>query len=247
MNACDLEIREPHAEIWVSLTAALSWIEFQRSMELEELLEQIVGQYGLTASALRLRLQESWRKLADEASLGRIEVRGRIVGDRLERSLEVDDLRNNRFLAWVVQEGAGLDVRVERHDGTDDIYDGEWERLADSRGFDFHCVAVRRDELLRLWPVPLKSVRRRQGAMSEARRASEYLREQLHSLAPKSVTKRQMIERVTAGFRVSASQALQVWREVTLEHPAWTAPGRPRKSIQQKSNEIKIAKTISKE
>jgi hypothetical protein len=225
-----LEVREPPKQTWVSLTAALTWIEYEHSLEVDHLLQMIKGDYKEQKKVLRLRLQEVWQRLADLASIGHIEIRGRVLGDRVERTLNYEELRNNRFLAWVAQPGSNIDVRVERHDGTGDNFDGEWERLSDRRSVDLHEVVVRRDELLRFHPVPRKSVRRLRVSKAEADRAGEWLKDQLEARVVKSMTKRELLRELRSQFNVSASQAQQLWREATRSHPGWSVPG-PRRKI----------------
>ena len=226
-----LEIREPPKQTWVSLMAALTWIEFEHSLEVEDLLRTDDGEHGMQQQTLRLRLQDAWHRLAARASIGEIEIRGRVVGDRVERTLDREELRNNRFLAWVAQPDIAIDVRVEGHDGTDDEFDGEWERLGDSLGFDFQYLVVRRDELLRLHPVTQKGVRRLRISRAEAERAGEWLKDQLEARVVKSMTKRELLRELRSRFDISASQAHQLWRQATRSHPEWSVPGPSRKIV----------------
>lgn len=240
----ELEIREPPEQSWVSLNAALTWIEFRHSLELEEMLEKLDDGQPMQEHPVRLCLQDAWRRMADDASVGRIEIRGRVIGDRGERALDRDELRNNRFLAWVQQLDNSFDVRVERHE---DTYDGAWERLQDPLGSDLHHVVVRRDDLLLLSPVPPRSVRQRQVAAAEARRAGEWLNEQLRIRVSKSVTKRQLLNELHGLFAVSGSHANHLWREAALNHPEWSTPGPRKRSSRFESNHLKIAESITQE
>jgi predicted DNA-binding transcriptional regulator AlpA len=53
------------------------------------------------AEASRLVLQTEWHNLGDVASTGRIETRGKPIGQDEEVQLTAADLRNCRFLSWL--------------------------------------------------------------------------------------------------------------------------------------------------
>ncbi len=174
---------------------------------------------------VRRALEAEWRKLADSASAGLARIRGKPCGYLEEKLLGADEARNCKYLVWL-PDGPGMPItaRVERHDGTDEPFDGEWQRMQDDRGPGYDHVFVNRTDLLVLSPLPT-----RKWALENMRHAEAWLLNLLPTvpIRPKAEILQQMLE----VHPMSLNAALKVWRKVTAQpqFSKWRLPG-PRKS-----------------
>lgn len=131
-----LKIQAPPDQPWVGLIDALTWIAFDHSFSLAELLSPNRPAKGAMRE-IHSELQGAWEKLADCASEGRIILRGkrrcerRKIKEREERCLSTDDLRNCRHLSWPKEGEGSRKVRVEwfkDHSVTEEILHAHSDR-----------------------------------------------------------------------------------------------------------------------
>lgn len=250
-----LPVKLPPEVIWVPLIDALSWVRYQHSVDLEELLRGALDCIGLSDSALRGELEHTWHELADRGTIGEVQIRGKRDGEATEMSLGLDDLRNCRFLAWTTlgntsrrewmssfRTSPKMVARVERHP---DTLDGAWNRLGDAPGHDYYDVVVLRSDLLRVGPPVRPVLRKIRNAKAAQDSAAEWLANFVDERAAKSVPKREVVAQIQARFGLSQARAKQVWSDVTRDHPEWQTPGRPRKSVHHESNRTEITESIS--
>lgn len=115
-----LKVQAPVDQTWIGLIDALTWIAFDHSFDLEELLSPDRPIRG-SLSEVHPPLQIAWEMLADRASEGGIVLRGKRrrerdgLREKKERKLRPDDLRNCRHLSWPIDSDGVRKVRVERH------------------------------------------------------------------------------------------------------------------------------------
>lgn len=250
-----LPVKLPPEVVWVPLIDALSWIRYQHSVDLEELLRGALDCVGLSYSAVKGELEHIWHELADRGTIGEVRIRGKRDGEATEISLGLDDLRNCRFLAWTslgdnnrrewmstFRSSPKMVARVERHP---DTLDGAWDRLGDAPGHDYYDLVVLRSDLLRLWPPVRSSVRKLRNSGAAQDSANKWLAQLLDQVEVKSVTKAEVLPQIQDRFKLSKTRALQVWAHATRDRPEWKVAGRPPKSIRAKSNRVEIAATIT--
>jgi hypothetical protein len=231
----ELEEKLPPEAIWIDLMEALTWVAFRHSVSLPEYLVLA----GAQPTDFGSKLQDTWRDIADQGTVGRIQIRGKRDGAHDEQDLSVDDLRNCRFLVWTprgnlnhsgmeTSEGRTGVLRVERRPAT---FEGSWDRLDEKTpGFDYYDVVVRREQLMELNPREKPSVRKAKAKVGAQALASAWLGEFCDSNPPRTKTKLQLIVEMQDTYRLSQRQALAVWDLVAADRPAWRAPGRPRKN-----------------
>ena len=163
------------------------------------------------AEASRLAFQNEWSALAGSASEGKIQVRGRPIGQPEEIELSADDVRNCGFLSWR-PEGPQRDLvaRVERVDGSDDQFDGAWKRLHDERNPGFHYIFVNREQLLKAWPAPARKL-----PLANERKGRPWLFDRLRQLSPRSTPKAEILAELIRNYPMSNAAANRVWNLVT--------------------------------
>lgn len=236
-----LEVRDPPAAVWAPLTCALTWIRWDHAVDIDELLIETRVQLGVSEDDLRAELRRTWQGLADQGTADLVRIRGRPLGEREERELGHDDLRNCRWLSWkpfprgptveaykstAAAKSTSHEVRVGRYE---DSFLGEWERLRVG-AVDFVDVVVSRKDLLKIHPRPLFRERKLKSANAAAARAEEWLEGQLTILPVKSRTKNHFVERMQREFDLGPKRASIIWKNVTQRHEAWRRPGRPPKT-----------------
>lgn len=232
----DLPLVVPAEVAWLPLVEALTWIRFSCAVELDELLHTKLVELDLTAEELRMQLEQAWRALADEAGAADISIRGRRDGEREERELGIQDLRNCSFLTW---SGVGEDsrphwdtsnsryvVRVERYK---DDFEGNFARIGDKTGHDYWYVVVSRAGLMVRYPVPGAIDRRIRTVGATLNDAVEWLKCELDLSLTGAQPKAYFIERMRDRFSISASLATRAWAQAVADRPGWSKPGRKQK------------------
>jgi hypothetical protein len=186
-------------------------------------------------------LQDTWRALADHGSAGRVTIRGRREGEREERELDRDALRNCRWLAWkstprrpdfaLNPSGVGpasgpYEVAVRRHE---DTFEGEFEGLKVG-AINYVELVVSRHELMDLHPQSKISSRKLKSSLAAVEQAQQWLEEQLATLPSRSRTRNFFLEQMQIDFGLPSKRAKEAWAQVTRKHTDWARPGRPRKN-----------------
>lgn len=215
-------IEPPLGLVWVPLIQGLGWVRYYHAAAPEELLPNMTAALGLSEQACQLELQDSWRTLADESSVRDIHIRGCPHGSAKEQRLTVDDLRNCRWLAWEQNSDGRHVVLVERYGGS---YEEQWDRLADTSGSDYRHVVVSRVDLLCLHPPLKQSEQRQRASNAQSDRALAWLEGEFDGHPEGSVPKGDFLQRMTAQFGISQTQATLNWRQAVHARPGWSRPG----------------------
>ena len=192
----ELEVLVPPGEgDLVELIHALTWAKLRHSVGLEIALEKTRLDLEVSEKQFRALLQSSWRRIAGIARQGKIEVWGKPVYDRhfdgnsgwrgnSERQLNLEELRNCKFLSWPLDPKAGLRMpRVERHP---DTYSGGFSRHTkqSAEEFDFVRVTVARAALMKEFTAPGSREVLRRSAAAGIRRAVKEAVESLEAATP---------------------------------------------------------------
>lgn len=236
----NLEVRPPPEGVWVPLICALTWIRYNHAVDIDELLTETQARLGVSEDELRAELQSTWQVLADQGTTARVRIRGRPEGDREERELGHDDLRNCRWLSWKalprgpqsVREAAPeadperYEVRVGRYE---DTFSDQWESLR-AGAIDYVDVVVSRGELLDIHSLTIVGARGYNVSPVRIARAERWLESQLATLPVKFHTKKHFVEQMGNLFDLGPKRAGAVWKNVSQKHEAWTRPGRPPKT-----------------
>lgn len=217
----DLPVRPP-TDVWVPLAEALTWMRCSQGEGTDELLPETRERLGMTAQELPDWLQDAWRELADEASLGGIAIRARADGAPQERALRPDDLRNCRFVALDAQRGIAIGLRIERHE---DTFHGAWRRMGDDEGSDYSDVVVSRKDLLKRYPAPAPSIAKLKSSVASANAALAWLKDELERLEPKAVPKAELLDEMRHRFSINKTRARAIWTQAVQDHPEWSLPG----------------------
>lgn len=240
LETVPLEVREPSSTVWVPIICALTWIRFEHSVDIDELLAGTGSSLGLSEEELKAQLQDTWRALADFGSTGRVTIRGRRDGEREERELDRNDLRNCRWLTWGPTprrpaDGPNLsgasgtagpyDVRVRRYE---DTFEDQFEGFR-VNAVNFEDLVVSRHELMNLYPLPTIPARKLRSSVAAFEQALEWLEHQFRTLPRKSHTRPFFIGRLRTEFGLSLKRAEDVWSQARRKFPDWTGPGCPRK------------------
>lgn len=231
----------PPEGVWVPLICALTWIRYDHAVDIDELLTETQARLGVSEDELRAELQDTWQALADQGTTGRVRIRGRPEGEREERELGHDDLRNCRWLAWKPKPrsaemvlnpsdgdcGSGpYDVGVRRYE---DTFEGEFEGLSVS-AINYAEPVVSRPELMDFHPQPMVSVRKLKSSVAGFDKALQWLEHQLRTLPRKSHRRAFFLKQMQTEFGISSNKALEVWSQARRKFPDWTGPGYPPKN-----------------
>jgi len=232
----ELEEKLPREAIWIDLMEALTWAVFRHSVSLPEFLVSA----GPQPTDFGAELQDTWRDIADQGTVGRIQIRGKRDRAHDEQDLNLDDLRNCRFLAWTpfTDPDRKVVLRVERYP---DTYKWHWERLdKEPPGFDYYDVVVRRAQLMDLYPREKPSLRKLKAKVGAEKAASDWLAHFCDSNPRGSKTRDELVREIRDEFHLSLRRARIVWDGVTAGRPAWRRPGRPPKTVRKNRTQIKL-------
>lgn len=233
----EVVLKGPTAPKWVPLVTALGWIKFGRAVDPEEPFQDLCAELGLDELQVTQEMQGAWQTLAEQAGPGA--VRGSREGERYERALEIDDLRNCRYFTWRRRNGRVV-AQVDRYE---DSYEGGWAALNDPNGFDYVDVFVLRDEILRIRPRSGLARTTSQTPLSHESRAYEWLSAELdsHKKRAPGINRTHFIAELKKRFRLNAHRASKVWDRATDcdERRHWRLGGAPRKTPKPKTAKAK--------
>jgi hypothetical protein len=211
---------------WVPLECALSWLLFDRPLELAELLD-FARSKSWSDDDLFARLDIEWGKLADYASDGSVRIRARQRDGGPDIELTTDDLRNFTHAGWF--RGEQLFLSLDRFPFT---FTGAFRQRARGvkDGFDEPVV----------WRADLEKYKRIRSRSRKSPRnkaiyddAEAWLTKELLRLEPQTGLRLHYLEELQRRFDLPKYRAQEIWTKVASSL-GWPAGGRPRKTSEQK-------------
>lgn len=215
---------------WIGLDQALSWICFDASAELGELLDGKDRAVPLTEDQIRDEFQRAWRQLADVAGKKSLEIRGwrerARQRDQFWTQLSRDDLFNCRFLDIVLYP-EGRTILISRHDRS---HDGAWDSMWNQAGWDYTELVMRREDLLAFKSCARPKQVRRKTSQAMQLQAVIYAKKALAARSAAEVRKTAFLAELSQQFALTRDAQRQVWREATAERPDLCRRGRRKRA-----------------
>lgn len=214
---------------WTNLTAALTWLRFDRALDLRDLLSQATRQ-GFSEGDVQGALNDEWHGLRDYACEGKVGIRARKSEIVPEVELGEDQLRNCPYIIWFDGED---NVRIDPFDFG--FSGGFKSRIAeDLRGFQDPVVG-------RKGLVSYKRVRARRRVgidrVAAWRAAARWLEAWLRKQEPMPGWKLPVVKHMVAKFGITKSRAQELWTD-TASKLKWPLRGAPNKLQKEKLRSI---------
>lgn len=219
---------------FVSLSAALTWLLFDRAMELPELLN-ITKTQGVPDEALQATLTSEWLDLADYACRGPILIRGRRAGRPKDATLALEDLRNCRHVGWEVKEYLTVDPFPF-------TFGGGFQSRSISEFLGFTLVEVSRKGAIE-WKKERTRLRRTQ-LRPDYEGAEAMINAELPFEQKCVGHKARYVRRLETEFRLPHYQAVKMWTKGALAHGI-PLRGRPSKTRTENTRRISGAEEFS--
>lgn len=206
---------------WISMTAALTWLAFDRALELEELAPYAAKLTQVERDRLHEAIVREWHGLADYACSGAIHVRARPESGFFELALGIDEFRNHRHVGWV--DGSPPRLVLDRFPVT---FAGAFKARAKQLSGGLIDPVTSRAELIKYKQVLSRS-KQRQYSFAKLREAEARAIELLAGVHPQTGMRSEIVATLVDEFAIPKCRAAEIWRKVT---PDWPKRGRPRGS-----------------
>jgi hypothetical protein len=206
---------------WVSLTSALTWLAFDRAVEIAGLSIHAARLSEEDRSKLLQTLSKEWHELADYASDGSIHVRARPELGHVEIGLGAEELRTHRHIGWV--DGTLPRLVLDRFPVT---FAGAFKSRALELSGGLLNPVISRADVIKYKQVRSRAKQQRY-SFAKLRDAEARAIELLAGVQPQTGTRDQLVSTLVGEFAIPKCRAAEIWRKLT---PDWPKRGRPKGS-----------------
>lgn len=206
---------------WVSLASALTWLAFDRAVDVAELASHADKLSQFEQDRLLQILSREWDGLADYAHEGSIQVRARPELGHIEVALGDEELRTHRHIGWVTSPHPMLVL-----DRFPVSFAGAFKARTLGLCGGFFDPVASRSEVIKYKQVQSRAKRQRY-AFAQLRYAKSRAIELIKDVEPQTGFRDKMVATLVDEFAIPKSRAVEIWKQVTA---GWPKQGRPKGS-----------------
>ena len=203
---------------WVPLASALTWLAFDRAVDVTELASHAEKLSQFERDRLLQMLSREWGGLADYAHEGSIQVRARPELGHIEVALGNEELRTHRHIGWVTSPHPMLVL-----DRFPVSFAGAFKARALGLCGAFFDPVASRSEVIKYKQVQSRAKRRY--AFAQLTHAKTRAIELIKDVEPQTGLRDKMVATLVDEFAIPKSRAAEIWKQVTA---GWPKHGRPK-------------------